>query len=1235
MPSSVPDAIELAQYATYRAQNEPSATSWYAAVKTWSNALAVAEDVRSPESAAIATGLANAFEDLYGVTGDLADLDESIRLTAALVDSASDLSYRASLAADLGARCAARFSISRDREDIDLAIEAYDMSIASGQLDPMRAESILGNGALARYQRGRAFGHLPSLNEAIQQFRSLRDAADPANRANARSNLGIALRTRFNITHHEQDVEDSVTAQTEALALIDPSSVNWPRWLTNLGNVLNSRFELTGHKADLDDAIAAQRTAVARHREHGDRELTTALVNLGHSLATRFERYGNEEDRGQAFDAIDEVLAIGPRGSAEWLLAVVGMAGLLRRRYQDYGAVEDLDQARVLAGYGIEYAAGGTAQMADALVLSGQLHRLRFAVYGESSDIEAAMRDLAAAVSMTVPGSATWLAAQASIGESLLTRHKVLGDHSDLQAAIETLESALRNAPEGSTVWADIAASTAECLDLRFSVDQELRTIDDAIGLYQAAIRRVEVGSVKFARWTTGLGIALSLRAELSGADTDLDMAIDVMRTALATTDPRTSSFSEVQIELATALTSRYQITERTVDLDDAIALADTAAATEVQLHGAGERAWCAHTVGEAHRFRYSALGAPADKELAARAYSRVLAMIPSGVPSSIRVGSAAGLAELHAEDSDWTPAADAYRLWLDAFDEYYDVQLLGSGRDATLQASGALFQRAAYSLARAGSMSAAVMALERGSARALAAALEVDRAVLADLDARYPAEATKFRRAANQLRVIARDERSITVGPRAERVDTPQAERAGTRDQTGLARSALSAAINSIRALPSFEGFLQRPSLPDILGRVAHHSASPLLYLTATRWGGLGLLVFPASQRIEPIWLDGLGASALNELLLGRAGAEPEPRLRWFDAYQSWHAGANDQDRAATSKHFADAIEQLSAALWDRAIGPVLAAVREHSANELTIVPSGLLGQLPLHAASFADATASTGRRYALDLLSMSYAASAGVRAHCLEYLSAQRDDARLGDTLVVKEPSPVSAAALPGAEVEAFAAAGAVNGQAVVVAGPDATQQRVLQEIAAASVTHFCCHGRYDAISPLNSGLLMSNDELLSVRDLLGAPIGRSSLAVLSACESGMAGIELPNEFVGLPSALIQAGFAAVIASHWAINDLATSLLMHRFYFECTHGADTARALGRAQAWLRDTTNNEKAHWYEQLTVASDPRTRQAAHLALEIIRPSLARHGQQRSFEHPYWWAGFSLTGAAQTD
>lgn len=113
----------------------------------------------------------------------------------------------------------------------------------------------------------------------------------------------------------------------------------------------------------------------------------------------------------------------------------------------------------------------------------------------------------------------------------------------------------------------------------------------------------------------------------------------------------------------------------------------------------------------------------------------------------------------------------------------------------------------------------------------------------------------------------------------------------------------------------------------------------------------------------------------------------------------------------------------------------------------------------------------------------------------------------------------------------------------------------------------------------SPWPAGSCSCGDEPLTLRDLLrGSPLD-ARLAVLSACETAVPGVDLPDEVVSLPTGLLQAGAAGVVGSLWAVSDLSTMVLMARFYaLWRSDGLDPPEALRRAQQWVRDTPNGVK---------------------------------------------------------
>lgn len=412
-------------------------------------------------------------------------------------------------------------------------------------------------------------------------------------------------------------------------------------------------------------------------------------------------------------------------------------------------------------------------------------------------------------------------------------------------------------------------------------------------------------------------------------------------------------------------------------------------------------------------------------------------------------------------------------------------------------------------------------------------------------------------------------------------------------------ARQELDAVIEEIRGVEGFEQFLAPPTFDDI-SRTA--GLSPLVYFAAADQGGLALVV--RSGEVKHVPLDELSADELRSRVEAHLGA--------YTAYS--------RDRDAGREGWSESLSDVTRWLWTSAVGPVLDALA--GAREAVFVAGGLLGLLPLHAAWTEDPGTPTGRRYALDELTISYAPNA--RA-----LQAARD---LAETvsgrrlLAVVEPAPVPAAPLPFARYEARGFAAGAGLTTVELPGVDATPLRFRKHVADADVLLLACHGRADLADPLRSGLLLAGREVV-LQELMEMQL-QVRLAVLSACETALPGTELPDEVIGLPTGLLQAGVAGVVASQWSVPDRATAMLMTEFARLWSGGEQApAVALRRAQRWLRDTTNGQKlAHWRAALEEepALPPDVVEEFVAALSFVEPDDRDHADLRA------WAAFAHLG-----
>jgi len=539
-------------------------------------------------------------------------------------------------------------------------------------------------------------------------------------------------------------------------------------------------------------------------------------------------------------------------------------------------------------------------------------------------------------------------------------------------------------------------------------------------------------------------------------------------------------------------------------------------------------------------------------------------------------------LANLYADQSRWDESKTTYANALTAAENLYQSALSKGSQEAELAATNGLYRRAAYAYAKAGDLPTAVATIEQGRARSLSETLQRNRADLEAVRQINPDLVERYQTAANTRSQLESTERRTSSDS-----NQPRYSGAEFRQQTTQARQALQACLIEIRQIPGYKTFLTLPTSQDVAKAV--QPGQPLVYLLHTPNGSLALVLSQPSEgiTITPLWLNDLTDAKLVELISNT----------WFTTYG--HAKDNRQG-------WFNAIEQVTQQLWERLIAFVADHLQRHQLPHATLIPTGLLSFVPLHAAWTADHTSPTGRCYALDLIHFTYTPNA-------QALTAARAIAACTPAtklLAINDPQPVNANPLPSSIIETAKATATFPGQGKwkLLEHEAASRTAVLEALPHYPVVHFSCHGFADFQTPLNSGLLMANNETLSLRDLLDLKLQGLRLAILSACETGIPGTKVPDEVINLPSGLLQAGAAGIVVSLWAVDDRSTMLLLSKFYeLWRTENTEPSEALRQAQIWLRDSTEVEIA--------------------PLLGKRP---RNPTNRPFSHPYYWAAFSYTG-----
>ncbi|WP_422665715.1 CHAT domain-containing protein [Anabaena sp. PCC 7938] len=198
------------------------------------------------------------------------------------------------------------------------------------------------------------------------------------------------------------------------------------------------------------------------------------------------------------------------------------------------------------------------------------------------------------------------------------------------------------------------------------------------------------------------------------------------------------------------------------------------------------------------------------------------------------------------------------------------------------------------------------------------------------------------------------------------------------------------------------------------------------------------------------------------------------------------------------------------------------------------------------------------------------------------------------------------------------------------------EATKQAIQTALINNSgIFHFTGHSFYNFHHPKQSALALSGEDLLTLEEICNIEnFGYYQLVTLSSCETAIASNQtITAEYVGLVSGFLFQGVANVVSTLWTVTDDSSSFLMIYFYWQLKKGKSPTIALKKAQNWLRNLTFLRLEKIY-RVILSNLPENDQT-------IRPFIRRklyqisimediEKQKKPYIHPYYWAGFIITG-----
>lgn len=258
-------------------------------------------------------------------------------------------------------------------------------------------------------------------------------------------------------------------------------------------------------------------------------------------------------------------------------------------------------------------------------------------------------------------------------------------------------------------------------------------------------------------------------------------------------------------------------------------------------------------------------------------------------------------------------------------------------------------------------------------------------------------------------------------------------------------------------------------------------------------------------------------------------------------------------KEGSANAELTPDVFDESLRGLRERLFEPVAGLCQSWNIENLLVVPHGELALVPLW--EILELSSARG--------ALTVSTSLGVFSLC-----TRRSRSLAGSTLITGDVTGQLRHSRKEMEWVKAARSGAIVASTV-------EEFRRASEVA--TVIHVAAHGVYNPGNPYLSGIIVSEKDyreswssqyvaaprefshdrnptgwplLTAAECMANMSLDSCSLAVLSACESGVPRLHGGGEMTGLPSALILAGARSVVASLWRVNDAAAAALMHILY-------------------------------------------------------------------------------------
>ncbi|KAG8790230.1 hypothetical protein FRC12_012436 [Ceratobasidium sp. 428] len=907
--------------------------------------------------------------------------------------------------------------------------------------------------------------------------------------------------------------------------------------LVSLVDLYSRRFRLKGEPSDLVQAKDF-RSRMAPYLE-APAYIYNHLANLHFSLC-RNKDLPSLLDRGLEY--MSKAVSLTPDEDPTKLIRLDKLGEAYHARYEFSGNRSDLDKAIKCHVLTVPRMPDTHPQKLQRLQKLSSAYRNRYRHLGQLADLDAAINVYRKALFLIPDGHSEKLACLGNLGLAYSQRFEHLGQISDCDSAIELFNQAILEHGCDSCRSSRLSDLGSACL-ARFEALGQLADLDTGFAAHQQALMTLNPQASQYdrARALNLLSNGYYFRYGHSADPLNLDLAIHYYVEALSLLPEDDDDRPTVSLNLGVAYGARYTHLRKPEDLDLAIDC----------LHAAtkGDKMWLRtqtlKTLGELLSDRF-------DRSRNETDILQSLDCFKQAAQSSIGDPKVKSIAA-----HEWARIAVVYvpdRSFLEAYEHFMslipDVVWLGLSTKARYEKVSRISYvtvEAAIGASTIDELELALEWLEQGRSIVWNQLLQL-RSPLDRLQEIDPSLAQELADVAHRLQNLT-SLKSLTAAASNYQQDDHSLERSAQLHRRLAER--WTQLLGCAQALPGMSEFLT-PMKASKLVESAREGAVVVVMIHRL-FGGHAIIIPPGEAPLDYLSLEDLSYADLASA---------------YCQLNHAHLGKSRMERkfvTATKRPVGKEFTGLLAMLWDKLAKPVLDLLgytENLPADQLpriTWCTTGILSFLPLHAAG-------------------DYS-----RPNCALFDFAVCSYTPTLSALLVQPPAPAtfSGIAMVGQEStpglpqlsetrneldKIVEQANHVHISTTQLDGEKATSNAVIDAMEQRSWIHLACHASQNYASPAASAFHL-HDGPLDLATITRKHFKHADLAFLSACQTATGDMALSEEAVHLAAGMIMAGYRAVIATMWAIEDQDAPLVAERFYeYMLRDGVPDSRKSSRA---------------------------------------------------------------------